>query len=128
MKNQLQDFPLDIKISFHKIIEKYNAQVVNEQSSIAKVYMENVLEYVDSFPKLIEGIEDPEELNKYKDAIHILLQDLFPDILSQNEIKAASIPFHNLVFNSSKRFKTILANAGDDFELSLRNMDEDMYY
>jgi hypothetical protein len=128
MKNQLQDFPLDIKISFHKIIEKYKAQVVNEQSSIAKEYMENVLEYVTSFPKLIEGIEDPEELNKYKDAIHILLQDLFPDILSHNEIKAASIPFHNLVFNSSKRFKAILANAGDDFELSMRNMDEDMYY
>ena len=128
MKNQLQDFPLDIKISFHKIIEKYKVQVVNEQSSIAKEYMENVLEYVTSFPKLIEGIEDPEELNKYKDAIHILLQDLFPDILSHNEIKAASIPFHNLVFNSSKRFKAILANAGDDFELSMRNMDEDMYY
>ncbi len=128
MKNQLQDFPLDIKISFHKIIEEYKAQVVNEQSSIAKEYIENVLEYVASFPKLIEGIEDPEELNKYKDAIHILLQDLFPDILSQNEIKAASIPFHNLVFNSSKRFKAILANAGDDFELSMRNMDEDMYY
>lgn len=128
MKNQLQDFPLDIKISFHKIIEKYSVQVVSEQSSIAKEYMENVLEYVASFPKLIEGIEDPEELNKYKDAIHILLQDLFPDILSQNEIKAASIPFHNLVFNSSKRFKAILANAGDDFELSMRNMDEDMYY
>jgi len=128
MKNQLQDFPLDIKISFHKIIEKYKAQLVNEQSSIAKEYMENVLEYVTSFPKLSEGIEDPEELNKYKDAIHILLQDLFPDILSQNEIKAASIPFHNLVFNSSKRFKAILANAGDDFELSMRNMDEDMYY
>jgi len=128
MKNQLQDFPLDIKISFHKIIEKYSAQVVSEQSSIAKEYMENVLEYVASFPKLIEGIEDPEELNKYKDAIQILLQDLFPDILSLNEIKAASIPFHNLVFNSSKRFKAILANAGDDFELSMRNMDEDMYY
>ena len=128
MKNQLQDFPLDIKISFHKIIEEYKALVVNEQSSIAKEYMENVLEYVASFPKLSEGIEDPEELNKYKDAIHILLQDLFPDILSQNEIKAASIPFHNLVFNSSKRFKAILANAGDDFELYMRNMDEDMYY
>ncbi len=128
MKNQLQDFPLDIKISFHKIIEKYKEQVVNEQSSIAKEYMENVLEYVASFPKLSDGIEDPEELNKYKDAIHILLQDLFPDILSHNEIKAASIPFHNLVFNSSKRFKAILANAGDDFELSMRNMDEDMYY
>src|SRR5660398_175806 len=101
MKNQLQDFPLDIKISFQKIIEKYNAQVLNEQSSIAKEYMENVLEYVASFPKLMDGIDDPDDLYKYKDAIYILLQDLFPDILSDNEIKAASLPFHNLVFNLS---------------------------
>jgi hypothetical protein len=128
MKNQLQDFPLDIRISFHKIIQQYKVQVENEQSSIAKNYIENVLEYVSSFPKLMDGIEDPEQLNKYKDAIHILLQDLFPDILSKNEIKAASLPFHNLVFNATKRFKAILANAGDDFELSMRNMDEDMYY
>lgn len=128
MKNQLEEFPLDIKISFHKVIEQYQAQLKVEQSSIAKTYIESVLEYVSAFPKLEEGIDDPEVLNKNKDAIRILLNDLFPSILSSNEIKAASIPFHNIIFNSSKRFRSILANAGDDYELSMRNLDKDMFY
>jgi len=128
MKNQLQDFPLDIKISFHKIIEQYKLQVKEEQSSISKEYMEKVLAYVSAFPKMEEGIEDPNDLIKYKDVIKILLDELFPYILTNNEIKTASLPFHNLVFNSSRRFKNILEKAGDDFELAMRNIDEDMYY
>ena len=128
MKNQLQDFPLDIKISFHKIIEEYRHLLEEEQSSISKEYMVKVLEYVSSFPKLEEGIEDPNDLNKFKDVIKILLDELFPKILTKNEIKAASLPFHNLIFNTSARFKKILDNAGEDYELSMRNLDEDMYY
>ncbi len=128
MKNQLQDFPLDIKISFHKIIEEYRQLLDEEQSSISKEYMVKVLDYVSSFPKLEKGIEDPNDLNKYKDVIKILLDELFPKILTKNEIKAASLPFHNLIFNTSTRFKKILEKAGEDYELSMRNLDEDMYY
>lgn len=128
MKNQLKDFPLDIKISFHKIIEQYKFQLETEQSSISKSYMENVLAYISSFPQLEEGINDPEDLRKYQDPIRILLEDLFPAILTYNEIKAASLPFHNIVFNSSKRFRKILDDAGEDYKLEMRNMDENMYY
>jgi len=128
MKNQLQDFPLDIKISFHKIIEEYRHLLEEEQSSISKEYMVKVLDYVSSFPKLEEGLDDPNDLNKFKDVIKILLDELFPKILSKNEIKAASLPFHNLIFNTSSRFKKILDKAGEDYELSMRNLDEDMYY
>ncbi|UJH91274.1 GAF domain-containing protein [Antarcticibacterium sp. 1MA-6-2] len=128
MKNQLKDFPLDIKISFHRIIEQYQEQLKREQSSIARKYMEDVLDYVSSFPKLTEGLDDPQELKKYQDPIRILLDDLFPGILTNNEIKAASLPFHNIIFNSSKRFKAILAEAGEDYTLEMRNMDESMYY
>ncbi len=128
MKNQLEDFPLDIKISFHKVVEQYKLQLESEQSSIAKTYIENVLDYISSFPKLVEGIDNPEDLNKNKDAIRILLDDLFPSILSNNEIKAASLPFHNVIFNSSRRFRNILENAGDEYQFEMRNLNEDMYY
>lgn len=128
MKNQLQDFPLDIKISFHKIIEHFKSQVETEQSSIAKNYKQNVLEYVSSFPLLEEGIDDPADLRKLQDPIRILLNDLFSPILTNNEIKAASLPFHNIIFNASKRFRNILENAGDDYKLTMRNMDENMNY
>ncbi len=128
MKNQLEDFPLEIKISFHKIIEQYKQQLENEQSSIAKNYKEEVIEYVSAFPKLIEGIDDPQDLRKFQDPIRILLNDLFPVILTDNEIKTASIPFHNIIFNSSRRFRKILEDAGPDYRLEMRNMDETMYF
>lgn len=128
MKNQLEDFPLDIKISFHKVVEQYQLQLESEQSSIAKNYIENVLDYISSFPKLVEGIDNPDDLSKNKDAIRILLDDLFPNILSNNEIKAASLPFHNVIFNSSRRFRNILDNAGENYQFEMRNLNEDMYY
>ncbi|MEP6260790.1 MAG: GAF domain-containing protein [Gillisia sp.] len=128
MKNQLKDFPLDIKISFHKIIEQYAEQVASENSSIAKNYKQEVLDYVSSFPQLKDGIDDPADLKKYQDPIRILLNDLFPVILTNNEIKAVSLPFHNIIFNASQRFRNILDNAGEDFRLEMRNMDESMNY
>lgn len=121
-------YPLDIVISFHKIIEKYNEKLNNESSSISKEYLENMLEYINAFPKLSEGIENAQELNRYKDPIKILLRDLFPEILSNNEIKAVSIPFHDFVFNSTEKFKGILERAGKDFELNISNLEEDLDY
>lgn len=128
MKKQLEDFPLDIKVSFHKVIEQYQKELENISSSIAQDYMENILKYVSSFPKLTEGIEDFNELRKYQDAIKILLDDLFPTVLTDNEIKAASIPFHNTIFNASGRFSAIMKDAGKDFDLEVRNLNEDQYY
>ncbi len=128
MKQQVQDFPLNIKISFHKLIEQYQSQLKKTQNSLAREYREKVLDYVSSFPELTEGIEDAEDLNKYDDAIKILLDDLFPNILPTDQIKTASVPFHNIIFNSSALFKDILKIAGEDFELKIRNMSEDMAY
>ncbi|MGB8374900.1 MAG: GAF domain-containing protein [Salegentibacter sp.] len=128
MKQQIEDFPLDVKISFHKVIEQYKKQVEQEQSGVAKEYMQNVLDYVSSYPALTEGIEDASELKKYKEPIKILLDDLFPSVLTNNEIKAVSIPYHNKLFNCSRRLRKILEMAGEDFELKMRNMDGDMYY
>ncbi|MCH4823772.1 GAF domain-containing protein [Gramella lutea] len=125
---QLKDFPFDIRISFHKVIEEYEQELKEIKSGISKEYMEKMLEYISDFPELTEGFENPELLNKYEEPIKVLLDDLFPSILTNNEIKAAAVPFHNILFNSSKRLKQILNNAGDDFEVSFRNIDEELMY
>ena len=128
MMQQLKDFPFDIKISFHKVIEEYEKQLDDIESNISREYMEKMLQYISDYPQLSEGFEDPKLLKKYKEPIKILLGDLFPSILTNNEIKAASVPFHNILFNSSKRLKKILDDAGEDFRLALRNMDKDVIY
>lgn len=127
MKNQ-KEFPLEIKISFHKIIEQYRHQLHEESSKISKDYLENVLEYISTFPDLEEGIVNSDDLNKYKDPIRILMKDLFPEILSGTQIKAISVPFHNLIFNSTKKFREILSGAGNDFTLNMRNLNDDLDY
>ncbi len=128
MMQKLKDFPFDIQISFHKVIEQYEKEMDNIQSEISREYLKKVMDYINDFPKLTEGFEDPKLLEEYKEPIKILLDDLFPTILTNNEIKAASVPFHNIIFNSSRRLKQILKNAGDDFSLAMRNMDDDLIY
>ena len=127
MKNQ-KEFPLDIRISFHKITQLYQKQLENEASTISKEYLEKMLDYVSEFPALTEGIDNRDDIVKYKDPIKILMKDLFPEILSDNQIKAISIPFHNLIFNSTTQFREILKHAGDDFNLSMRNLNQDLDY
>lgn len=127
MKKQ-KDFPLDIRISFHKIIQVYRSQLQGETSTISQEYIEKMLDYVSQFPALTEGIQEVDDLIKYKDPIKILMKDLFPEILSKNQIKAISVPFHNIIFNSTVKFREILKNAGEDFSLSMRNLNEDLDY
>lgn len=128
MKPKPEDFPFQIKISFHKVISAYKKQLENPINEISRNYLESVLKYVESFPELQSGIEDLEELKNFKEPIKILLDDIFPGILSKNEIKAASIPCHNFLFNRSRRFKQIMEEAGEDFEVKLRNVDDELHY
>ncbi len=128
MAQQLKEFPLEIQISFHKVIEQYTREVKEIESSISKKYMEEMLSYIADFPELADGFSDLDLLKKYREPIKILLDDLFPNILTNNEIKAASVPFHDILFNKSRRLKQILANAGEDFELSFRNANNDLIY
>lgn len=128
MMQKSKDFPFVIKISFEKVINQYEEEIGNIESNISREYLEKVLDNVSEYPELKEGFEDPKLLEKYEEPIKILLDDLFPSILTNNEIKAASVPFHNIIFNSSKRFRQILKDAGDDFELKMRNINEDNLY
>lgn len=126
MKNHPKDFPFDIKIGFKKIIEAYEERLRSESSVIVKEHLNNVLEYIHTFPKITEGIDCKEELDKHSKPIEMLLSDLFPNVLSNNEIKAAVVPFHFHIFGKTKRFAKILDEAGEDFELQIRNLNEKM--
>ena len=126
--NNNEDFPFEINLSFNKVLDKLRDRMESSKSSISKDYMQSLLDYAQSFPNLIEGISDFNDLDKYKDPIRVLLDNLFPAVLTKNEIKSAAVPFQSILFNPTKRFASILKNAGDDFELKVRNLDEDMFY
>lgn len=91
-------------------------------------YARALLEKVDKVPELREGFDDVNVIRNNEELIHQLLANLFPTALTNNEIKAASIPFFNLTFNYTERFKTLLSDAGQSFEIKIRDLDDDYFY
>ena len=121
------DAPMIQLVSFNKLLEHYDEQAKGDDAFLAKK-AKYVLEAQAPYPELRDGFDDLSLLEKHKDVIKIILADTFSAILTKNEIKAASTPYANLVFNSSERFQKILQDAGEGFELEIRNMPEDLQY
>ncbi len=126
VNNQFES-PMLLKISFNKLIEQYEDMAKSKDKFIA-AKAQRVLDAQQPYPELRDGFTDYKLLEKYKEEISIILEDSFSEILTKNEIKAASVPFENVVFNSSKRFKSIIKTAGENFELKMKNMPEDHRY
>lgn len=119
--------PFQVQISFHKVLEKLEkiaASDVDYRSDYAKALLKHAAQY----PELREGITDPGDMEKHKGIIKNLLADLFPTALTGNEIKAATIPFHNITFNFTERFKNILEEAGDSFDMTIRDLSDHEFY
>ena len=126
-KHKTPELPMQLFISFEKVFDfykKYAADINHPYHKSAK----QVTEYLSEFPELIDGFDDHTLLDKYAGQIDLMLEALFPEILSDNEIKVASIPFSFTSFKFSKRFESILENAGDDFDFKVRNMEESQMY
>ncbi|MCF7561251.1 GAF domain-containing protein [Sabulilitoribacter multivorans] len=119
--------PLKLKISFNRLLEHYETMSDSEDEFIANK-ANKVLEIAKKHPELRDGFSDVSLLKTREKEIQILLQDTFSPLLTKNEIKTASVPLHDLIFNSSERFKNIIKTAGGDFELQIKNMPQnDMY-
>lgn len=125
--NENIESPFTLKVSFSKLLRHYEVLSQSDDEFIA-AKARRVLKTAEGFPELRDGITNPQDLITRKKEISIILQDSFSPILTKNEIKTASVPFHNLIFNSSERFKSIIETAGDDFELEIKNMPKDDMY
>ncbi|WP_437396527.1 GAF domain-containing protein [Flagellimonas lutimaris] len=119
--------PLVQLVSFNKLLEHYDEQLKSSNPHVAE-RAKYVLETQAPYPELREGFSDLSLLEKHKDVIRVILDDSFSPILTKNEIKTASTPFENLVFNSSERFRQILKDAGEDFDLEITNIPHEFGY
>jgi len=119
--------PLIQKISFNKLLEKYEGQLElghEHQRQRARA----VLAAQEPYPLLRDGFTDPSVLIEHEELVRFILADSFSDLLTENEIKTASAPFSNITFNGSARFRRIIEAAGPDFRLRIRNMPEGLGY
>ena len=113
------DSPLELKISFKKLLEQYEI-LIKSEDDLVSAKAKSILNLAQDFPVLKDGFSEIAVLKIREKEIQRLLQDTFSPLLTKNEIKTASVPFHNLVFIASDRFKDIIKNAGDNFELQIK--------
>lgn len=123
------ELPLQLNISFNKvfsIFEKYASQEYKEHPSHNSSI--EIMKEIKRYPELINGFSDLSLIQKYKEQINLLLAPLFPEALQNNEIKAASVPFSFTSFKFTSRFESILNNAGEDYEFTVRNFEDNSMY
>ena len=126
-ENYVYPSPFQNFISFHKVIENLE-EIAKTSIDYRSNYAKALLKEVASKPELREGIDDLTFLLENEEIIKYLLADLFPTALTHNEIKAAALPFQNITFNYTERFKKILNDAGQTFDMNIRDFDEHQFY
>jgi hypothetical protein len=117
---QFFDNPFQIRLSFHKIIERLE--------SIAPADRNGLLAEIEAHPELRDGITDISQIRDNEGLISRLLVELFPPALTTNEIKAVSIPYQGLIFNYTERFRNILKAAGPSFDINIRDFNDHQFY
>jgi hypothetical protein len=127
MKTTQREFPLSMLISFELLFEAYRKRLDND-NSLLRERAQRILKIAEDFPELSVGIPSETDLSKYQDQIDFVLEDLFASVLETNEIKIATVPFHENIFKSSVRYKNIRSVAGKDFTLQLLDFNDDEFY
>ncbi|MFV5685578.1 GAF domain-containing protein [Flavobacterium sp. GB2R13] len=122
-----KESPFKTLISFHKLIETLE-EIASTNVDYRSNYAKALLEEIEPFPEFRTGIEDFNLIHNNETLIKYLLADLFPTALTNNEIKAVTIPFQNFTFNYTERFKKILHNAGATFDMAIRDFDGNQFY
>ncbi len=120
------DSPFVLNFSFEKLIQKMEAEA-SENPEYALSH-QSVLEKARAFPELLNGISHIEFFEDNETLMKELLRDLFPPMLTDNEIKAISFPFYNFFFNPTQRFQRIIKQAGENFDMIIKDMDPHRFY
>ncbi|MEP7163087.1 MAG: GAF domain-containing protein [Ferruginibacter sp.] len=120
-------FPAVVKISFAPIFESLRKMTGDEDKATA-LYATTLLEDLKNYPELEEGFTDHTLVEKYEKPIAKLMRVIFPDALTNNEIKGVTAPFEFNPFFLSTRFKNIIKAAGEEYKHSVMDFSEDEMY
>lgn len=121
------DSPFDLKISFEKLIQQYET-IANDKNHPKNEFAQKVLVEVNKVNGLKVDIYDFDIIDQNKETVKLLFSELFPEILTHNEIKAVAIPFLSYSFNHTERFKKIIKGLGFEQVVNIRDFSEHQFY
>ncbi|MEN0053826.1 MAG: GAF domain-containing protein [Mucilaginibacter sp.] len=122
-----EDSPVQTSISFHLLIKHLESVAVNGTGFSAQP-AQLLLNYIEPYSELRTGTTDPAQLLQYAEIITELLADLFPAVLTGNEMKAVTVPFQNVLLNPTKRLQKVLTEAGPSFDIAIRGFTDHQFY
>jgi len=123
------ELPMQFVISFEKVFSSYKKYATKEyENHHYHIGAKSMVKEIEKYPELMDGFSDLSLLDKYKNQIDLILDPLFPETLLNNEIKSATVPFSFTSFKFTTRFEKILEDAGEDYLLTARNFEDDLFY
>lgn len=121
--------PFHIEFSFDKLKEELKKFIALDYGNpYKKAYYEDLLARADQQLIIGEEIVDTPMEDSYESLVKELFDVIFPSALSDNEIKAVSMPFQNIMFNHTRRFKQVILDAGGKYTGEIRNFNQNEYY
>lgn len=127
IKNYKYSSPFKVLISFHKLIEVLQ-QIALSDIDYRSNYAKSLLTQIEDKPEFVTGIDNLKIIEDNETLITYLLADLFPISLTNNEIKAVTVPFYDITFNYSERFKKIIQYGDITVDMNIRDLDENQFY
>lgn len=119
--------PMQVQFSFGKMIDRLAGKLATAAPDRQRQISED-LEIFEAMPELRSGISDLTFINQNQELIRRLFEDYFPAELTNNEIKAVTLPYSVLSFNHTHRLRNILHAAGPGFEFAIRDLGQHQFY
>lgn len=112
-------------ISFEKVIEYWENQLaIHPDNTFAK----NLIDQANNIPELKDGFRDLSIIHENKELIDDLLSCIFPKLLTNTNISAATFPWSNQYFNPTEKFKSLIEESGTNFCINDDKFDPDSIY
>ncbi|NEM98131.1 GAF domain-containing protein [Pontibacter burrus] len=107
-------FPFRTTLSLHPLIEYWENKANTDPScNIARV--QELAGLLRNNPALLQPVEDNSLIDDHISTIDILMEDIFPSALWENDLRAAVLPFHFDSFYATPRMEELQLLGGGNY-------------
>ncbi|WP_439880042.1 GAF domain-containing protein [Pontibacter sp. MBLB2868] len=117
----VDQFPFDTALSLSPLIAYWEDKIKTDPScNVDRV--RQLAELLRNRPELIGSIHDVSVIEKHIETVDILMEDIFPGALWENNLKAVVVPFHFESFYATPRLEELKLLGGNNYSEKL-NID-----
>ncbi|AKD02038.1 GAF domain-containing protein [Pontibacter korlensis] len=109
----VNDFPFKTTLSLAPLISYWEDKLVNDPNCNTGRVRE-LIKLLRSTPELMGSIQDVSVIDKHIDTVDVLMEDIFPGALWENDLKAVSVPFRFQSFYATPKLEELELLEGND--------------